>query len=42
MTDLVLQRQTALLRLSTGIAAARNEEEVCQAVVDGLQDEALG
>jgi len=42
MTEAVLRRQSALLRLSTGIAAARDEEEVCRAVVDGLQDEALG
>jgi len=42
MTEAVLRRQSALLRLSTGIAAARDEEEVCKAVVDGLQDEALG
>ncbi len=39
--DAVVRRQSALLRLSTGIAAARDETEVCQAVVDGLQDEAL-
>jgi len=38
----VLRRQWALLRLSTGIAEAREETEVCQAVVDGLRDEALG
>ena len=38
----VLRRQWALLRLSTGIAEARDEQEVCQAVVDGLEDEALG
>jgi PAS domain S-box-containing protein len=42
MTDATLRRQSALLRLSTGIAAAQNESEVCQAVVDGLHDEALG
>jgi signal transduction histidine kinase/DNA-binding response OmpR family regulator/putative methionine-R-sulfoxide reductase with GAF domain len=35
-------RQTALLRLSTNIAAAHGETEVCRAVVDGLRDEALG
>lgn len=42
MTDAVLRRQSALLRLSTGIARAQDEDEVCQAVVDGLHDEALG
>ena len=42
MTDATLRRQSALLRLSTGIAAAQDEVEVCQAVVDGLHDEALG
>lgn len=42
MTEAVLRRQSALLRLSTGIAAARDEDEVCQAVVDGLRDQALG
>ncbi len=44
MTDDSLQshRQSALLRLSTGIAAAHDEMEVCQSVVDGLRDEALG
>ncbi len=42
MTDAVLRRQSALLRLSTGIAAAQNEDQVCQAVVTGLHDEALG
>ncbi|MDH3498462.1 MAG: GAF domain-containing protein, partial [Gemmatimonadota bacterium] len=35
-------RQSALLRLSTGIAAAPSEEAICRAVVEGLQDEALG
>ncbi len=36
------RRQSALLRLSTGIAAARAEEAICRAVVDGLRDDALG
>ncbi|MGD8494837.1 MAG: GAF domain-containing protein [Gemmatimonadales bacterium] len=35
-------RPAALLRLSTGIAAADSETAVCQAVVEGLHDEALG
>jgi len=38
----LIRRQSALLRLSTGIARAQDEDQVCQAVVDGLQDEALG
>jgi PAS domain S-box-containing protein len=44
MTDDSLQahRQSALLRLSTGIAAAHDEDEVCLSVVDGLRDDALG
>ena len=36
------RRQSALLRLSAGIAAAQDEEAVCAAVVNGLRDEALG
>ena len=36
------RRRSALLRLSTGIAAAHEEREVCQAVVDGLHDRDLG
>ena len=35
-------RQAALLRLSTGIAAAHDEAAICDAVVQGLHDEALG
>ncbi|HET7632483.1 MAG TPA: GAF domain-containing protein [Gemmatimonadaceae bacterium] len=35
-------RQAALLRLTTGIAAARDEAQVYRSMVDGLQDEALG
>ena len=36
------QREGALLRLSTGIAAAESEQAICRAVVDGLHDSALG
>jgi len=36
------RRQSALLRLSSAIAAARDEEEICNSVVTGLQDKALG
>jgi PAS domain S-box-containing protein len=36
------RRQAALLRLSTGIAAAHDETAVYRAVVTGLHDEALG
>ncbi|HVO34555.1 MAG TPA: GAF domain-containing protein, partial [Gemmatimonadales bacterium] len=36
------RRQSALLRLSAGIAAAFDEDAVCAAVVNGLRDEALG
>jgi PAS domain S-box-containing protein len=35
-------RQAALLRLSTRIAAAHDESEVCRSVVDGLHDGAIG
>ncbi len=35
-------RQTALLRLSTRIAAAKDEQEVCMSVVKGLHDPAVG
>ncbi|MEP7325078.1 MAG: GAF domain-containing protein [Gemmatimonadota bacterium] len=38
----VAPRQAALLRLTTGIAAARDETELYQSVVTGLQDEGLG
>jgi PAS domain S-box-containing protein len=41
-TDALERRQSALLRMSTGIAAARNEHGICQGVVDGLRDDALG
>ncbi len=36
------QREGALLRLSSGIAAAESEQGICRAVVDGLHDPALG
>ena len=36
------RRQSALLRLSSAIAAATNEQEICDSVVHGLRDEALG
>ena len=36
------RRRSALLRLSTGIAAAQDERDVCRAVVDGLHDRDLG
>jgi PAS domain S-box-containing protein len=35
-------RQSALLRLSAEIAAALDEDAVCQRVVEGLRDDALG
>ncbi|UCF39865.1 MAG: GAF domain-containing protein [Gemmatimonadota bacterium] len=38
----VARRQAALLRLSTAIAAAQDEEAIYRSVVNGLQDEALG
>jgi PAS domain S-box-containing protein len=37
-----VKREDALLRLSTGIAEAESETEVCRAVVAGLYDAALG
>jgi GAF domain-containing protein len=36
------RRQSALLRLSTRIAAAHTEAEVCESLVQGLHDDALG
>jgi len=36
------RRQAALLRLSTNIAAADSEKEICEAVAEGLYDEAIG
>ena len=38
----IARRQSALLRLSSAIAAATNELEICESVVNGLRDEALG
>jgi PAS domain S-box-containing protein len=35
-------REAALLRLSTAIAAAETERDICKAVAHGLQDAALG
>ncbi|MEE8135388.1 MAG: hypothetical protein V3T56_10035, partial [Gemmatimonadales bacterium] len=40
--DANLRREAALLRLSTNIASAETEEEICNAVVNGLHDKALG
>ena len=40
--DDVARRQAALLRLTTGIAAATDEADVYRSVVNGLHDEALG
>ncbi len=40
--EVVARRQSALLRLSTEIAAAHDEDAVCLSAVDGLHDEALG
>jgi PAS domain S-box-containing protein len=39
---LLARRQSALLRLSTRIAAAHDEREVCESIAHGLHDEALG
>lgn len=36
------RRQAALLRLSTAIAAAEREDQICHAVVNGLQDPHIG
>jgi PAS domain S-box-containing protein len=41
-TGAVGRRQAALLRLSTAIAAAHDEEAIYRSVVNGLHDEALG
>src|SRR5262245_42059925 len=38
----IARRQSALLRLSSAIASATTEQEICDSVVNGLQDEALG
>ncbi|MCL7938239.1 MAG: GAF domain-containing protein [marine benthic group bacterium] len=40
--DRATHRQSALLRLSTGIASAHDEDSVCASVVEGLHDDALG
>jgi PAS domain S-box-containing protein len=40
--SLLARRQSALLRLSTQIAAAHDEREVCRSVAEGLHDDALG
>jgi putative methionine-R-sulfoxide reductase with GAF domain len=41
-TNPAARRQAALLRLSTAIAAANDEQQVCRAVVQGLQDQHIG
>jgi len=41
-TSGLARRQSALLRLSTRIAAAHTEAEVCESLVQGLHDDALG
>ncbi len=41
-SDAEARRRSALLRLSTRIAEARDEHEVCEAVVAGLHDRGLG
>jgi PAS domain S-box-containing protein len=38
----IARRQSALLRLSSAIAAATTEQEICESVVNGLRDDALG
>lgn len=38
----VAHRQAALLRLAVDLVAATDEAQVCQRLVDGLHDEALG
>lgn len=38
----LVQRQSALLRLSSTIVEAQDEREICERVVDGLHDPALG
>ncbi|HSJ10232.1 MAG TPA: GAF domain-containing protein, partial [Longimicrobiales bacterium] len=40
--SLLARRQSALLRLSTRIAAAHDEREVCESVAHGLHDDTLG
>ena len=41
-SDADLRREAALLRLSTTIAAADTEPQICESVVRGLHDRALG
>lgn len=41
-SDADRRREAALLRLSTTIAAADTEQQICDAVVQGLHDKALG
>lgn len=41
-SDRTAQRQSALLRLSSAIAEAQEEHEICERVVNGLHDPALG
>ena len=38
----IVRRQAALLRLSTDIAAAPDEDRICRAIVHGLRDEHIG
>jgi PAS domain S-box-containing protein len=38
----IVQQQSALLRLSSTIVEAQDEREICERVVDGLHDPALG
>jgi PAS domain S-box-containing protein len=42
MGDRARRRQAALLRLSTEIAAAPDEDRICHAVVHGLRDQHIG
>ncbi len=41
-SDAFYARQAALLRLSTAIASAHSEDDVCESVIEGLNDPALG
>jgi PAS domain S-box-containing protein len=38
----IARRQAALLRLSTGIVEAADEDEVCRGIVNGLRDDSIG
>jgi PAS domain S-box-containing protein len=42
LETLLARRQSALLRLSTRIAGAHDERDVCRSVAEGLHDDALG